>query len=99
MLAYRIFPYSAHAAPGQPGHPLYEHRPQAEGRIDHPDYYVWYLTRQPEAAAGEVFGDLSTWEEDMFPFPKIAGGRRALGVYRLPNDLRVLDLDDPAHSL
>lgn len=74
---------------------MYEHRPQREGRIDHPDYYVWYLTRQPEAAAGE-FGDLATWDESMFAFPMLAGSRRALGVYRLPDTLRVLDLDDPA---
>jgi len=95
VLAYRIFPYDARAAAGQPGHPLYEHLPQNQGRIDHPDYYVWYLSLQPEAAAAEVFGNLSTWNEDTFPFHRLAGSRKALGVYQLPDDLRVLDLDDP----
>ena len=99
MLAYRVFPYLPTAAAGQPGHPRYEHRPQREGRIDHPDYYVWYVCRQPEAAAGEVFGDLAGWDDSMFDFPLLPGSRRALGVYRLPDTLRVLDLDDPAELL
>lgn len=45
---------------------------------------------------GEVFGDLPTWSEEMFTFPLLPGSRRALGTYRLPDHLRVLDLDDPA---
>jgi hypothetical protein len=32
----------------------------------------------------------------MLEFPQIPGVRRALAVYELPDDLRVLDLDDPA---
>ena len=35
----------------------------------------------------------------MFDFPLLPGSRRALGVYRLPDTLRVLDLDDPAELL
>lgn len=96
MLVHRIFPHLPTAADGQPGHPLYEHRPQRQGRIDHPDYYVWYVAQQAEAAAGEAFGDLAVWDDSMFGFPLLAGARRALGVYRLPDSLRVLDLDDPA---
>lgn len=45
---------------------------------------------------GETFGNLSPWDRSMLEFPQIPGGRRALGVYQLPDDLRVLDLDDPA---
>lgn len=97
VLAYRVFPYLQTAPVGQPGHPLYEHTPQAGGRVDHPDYFVWYFARQPEGAIGESFGNLSVWDESMFGFPLISGARRALGVYRLPDDLRVLDLDDPTH--
>nr|WP_271211167.1 RES domain-containing protein [Rhodococcus wratislaviensis]GLK36938.1 hypothetical protein GCM10017611_37970 [Rhodococcus wratislaviensis] len=78
------------------GHPLYEHRPQRGGRIDHPDYHVWYLSRLAEAACGESFGNLARWEASMLEFPLLPGSRRALGVFELPDDLRVLDLDDPA---
>lgn len=96
MLVYRVFPHHPGAGPGEPGHPLYEHRPQRGGRVDDPDRYVWYLARHPEGAVGEVFGNLATWDPSMFAFPLIPGARRALGVYRLPDDLRILDLDDPA---
>ncbi|MBB3035910.1 RES family NAD+ phosphorylase [Hoyosella altamirensis] len=98
MLVYRVFPYLPTAKPGQPGHPLYEHRPQIGGRIDHPDYYVWYLSRHAEASCGEVFGNLPVWRDSMFRFLAIPGARRALGVYRLSDELRICDLDDP-HQL
>lgn len=94
MLVYRVFPHLPSARPGQAGHPLYEHRPQRGGRIDHPDYFVWYLARQAEAAIGESFGNLATWDESMLAFPQL-GARRALGTFFLPDDLAVLDLDDP----
>lgn len=45
---------------------------------------------------GEVFGDLPTWSEETFTFPLLPGSRRAPGTYRLPDRLRLLDLDDPA---
>lgn len=77
---------------------MYEHRPQRGGRIDHPDYFVWYLGRQAEAAVGESFGNLATWDEVMFEFPQL-GARRALGTFWLPDDLAVLDLDDPYQLL
>lgn len=95
MLLYRVFPYLPTAGIGQPGHPLYEHTPQRGGRVDHPDYYVWYLSPNAEAACGEVFGNLTSWDDSMFDFPLIPGARRALGTFRVPNDLRILDLDDP----
>jgi len=76
VLVYRVFPYLDTASRGEPGHPLYEHRPQRGGRADHPDYYVWYVARQTEVACGEAFG-------------------KTLGVYELPDDLRICDLDDP----
>jgi len=96
VLVYRVFPHLATARPGEPGHPLYEHRPQRGGRIDHPDYYVWYLSRLAEAACGETFGNLARWDASMLDFPQLPGALRALGIYELPDDLRVLDLDDPA---
>lgn len=96
MLLYRVFPYLASAAPGTQGHPLYEHRPQRGGRIDHPDYFTWYLSRTATGAIGETFGDLAQWQDSMFGFPAIPGSRRALGLYWLPDNLRLLDLDDGA---
>ncbi len=98
MLVYRVFPYLASARAGAPGHPLYEHTPQRGGRADHPDYYVWYLSQQAEAACGESFGNHSTWDDSMLKFPLIPGARRALGTFSLPDALRILDLDDP-HQL
>ncbi len=94
MLVYRVFPFLEAAAPGQPGHPLYEHRPQRLGRVDHPDYNVWYLAREAEAACGEAFGNLATWTDGMFDFPLVPGALRALGTFALPDDLRICDLDD-----
>lgn len=96
MLVYRIFAHHASARPGEPGHPLYEHRPQRAGRIDHPDYFVWYLAAQQEGAVGETFGNLAAWDASMFQTPFLPGGRRALGIFRLPDEVRLLDLDDPA---
>lgn len=95
MLVYRVFPYLETAPAGRPGHPLYEHRPQRGGRADHPDYYVWYVARQAEAACGEAFGNLSRWIDVMFEFPAVPGARKTLGVYELADDLRICDLDDP----
>ncbi|HEX9833917.1 MAG TPA: RES domain-containing protein [Mycobacterium sp.] len=95
MLVYRVFPYLETAPLGEPGHPLYEHRPQRGGRADHPDYYVWYVARQSEAACGEAFGNLSRWVASMFDFPAVPGARKTLGEYELPDDLRICDLDDP----
>lgn len=99
MLVYRVFPYLESAREGEPYHPLYEHRPQLEGRADHPEYFVWYVCRQPEAACGEAFGNLSRWVASMFEMPRRLGGvRRALAVYELPDNLRICDLDD-SHRL
>ena len=95
MLVYRVFPYLETAPLGEPGHPLYEHRPQRGGRADHPDHYVWYVARQTEAACGEAFGNLSRWTDSMFDFPALPGARKTLGVYELPDEVRICDLDDP----
>jgi hypothetical protein len=35
----------------------------------------------------------------MLEFPQLPGARRAIGVYHLADDLRVLDLDDPAQLM
>lgn len=95
MLLYRIFPHDPSAAPGKPGHPDFLYPGQGAGRWDNPDKYVgWYMASSPTAAVGEVFGDLRAWNEAMFEFPAIAGVRRALGTYSLPDSTPLLDLDD-----
>jgi RES domain len=94
-LYYRVFPFLAHAKVGEPGHPQYLHKPQGGGRLDNPRYYdVWYLAAEMSGAAGEVFGDLTTWSKLMFDFPKLPGAVRALGTYELSDNLPLLDLDD-----
>jgi hypothetical protein len=100
MLYYRIFPFHASAIPGQPGHATYLYKPQGPGRLDNPRYYeVWYLAADMSGAVGEVFGDLPTWSDAMFDFPKIPGSRKAIGVFELPDDLPILDLDDARNLL
>lgn len=95
MLVYRVFPWAPDADPEQPGGALYAHRPQAGGRIDHPDYHVWYLGSRPEVAVGEALGNLTRWDPSVFQVPFLTRGTRALATMRLPDDLRILDLDDP----
>lgn len=96
MLVYRVFPY----LPGvtdrdESGHPLYLHKPQGHGRWDNPVHYdSWYFAKTPECAVGETFGRLLEWTDDMFDFPLTPGSRRALGVFDVPDDLPMLDLDD-----
>jgi len=95
VLLYRVFPYLPSAKKGEPGHPLYVHPGQGKGRWDNPAWYLaWYVAHEPTSAVGEVFADLAIWRDDMFPFPQIPGAQRALGVYRLADDLPYVDLDD-----
>ncbi len=93
MLYYRVFYYRRSALVGEPGHPLYLHRPQGKSRIDNPAFYdVWYLAAEASAAIGETFWDFYEWSNDMFIVKR--GICRALGVYQLPDDLSILDLDN-----
>jgi len=100
VLLYRVFPYLAAAAPGEPGHPGYVHGPQGKGRLDNSsEYACWYLSAEASGAIGEVFADLGRWTPKMFDVPFLVGGERALGAYEIPDDSRVLDLDDAQHLL
>lgn len=95
MLLYRVFPYRSAARRRSPGHPLYVHPGQGKGRWDNPaSYLAWYMAQEPTSAVGEVFAAVGTWRDEMFAFPQIPGAQRALGVYRLPDDLPYVDLDD-----
>lgn len=101
MLVYRVFPYLPSATDAtESGHPMYLHRPQGSGRWDNPAYYdTWYFAKGPECAIGETFAKLVEWSDDMFDFPIVAGSRRSLGIFDLPDDLPLLDLDDAAALL
>lgn len=99
MIVYRVFPSDPDAKAGQAGHPDYLLRPQGKGRVDNPTLYdVWYFATAPEAAIGEVRGDVPIWSDEMFQTPFLARGRLALGEFQLLDDLPLLDLDD-ARSL
>ncbi len=100
MLLYRVFPYLAAAAPGEPGHSGYLHGPQGKGRLDNPaEYACWYLSAEAGGAVGEVFADLGRWSPEMFDVPFLPGGERSLGVYEIPDETPLLDLDDAKHLL
>lgn len=95
MIVYRVFACDPKAAAGQSGHPDYLYRPQGRGRVDNPGLYdAWYFATAPEAAIGEVRGDIPIWSDEMFQTPYLPGGRLALGEFQLPDDLPILDLDD-----
>jgi hypothetical protein len=95
VLLYRVFPHVPSAKKGEPGHPLYLHPAQGKGRWDNPGWYLaWYMTSEPTSAVGEVFADIGIWRNEMFAFPQIPDAQRALGVYRLADDLPYVDLDD-----
>lgn len=97
MRLYRVFSYLASAQAGEPGHLLYVSPVQGRGRVDNPDHYrALYLSSAPAGAVAEAFGTLKTWTPDMFIRPELPGSERALGTYTVPDDARILDLDDPA---
>lgn len=98
VIVYRVFARDPKAKPGQPGHHTYLHHPQGKGRIDNPHMYdAWYFAEKPEAAVGEVRGDVSVWSDEMFETPFLPGGRYALGRFRLPDNVALLDLDHASH--
>lgn len=95
MLVYRVFPHLSSAERGDSGDAMYVHRPQGRGRLDNPDRYdTWYFGVTSETAVGESFADLAAWRASMFNFPALPGARRALGAFEVPDDARILDLDD-----
>ncbi len=85
--------------PSHNGHPLYVHRPgQGAGRFDLPEHYLGlYVSRQPQAAVGEVFQNLASW-----PANEITRGRSVNGeifvrsLVALDIEREFIDLDDAA---
>lgn len=97
---YRVFPHLPGAAPTTPGGALYL-PPQSGGRIDNPDLYaVLYLGSSAAGAIAEAFGRFPEWTPGMLEgSPGLPGSVRAIASYRLREDVRVCDMDDPAQLL
>jgi RES domain len=93
---YRVFPYLASAPEDQPGGALYV-PPQGGGRLDNPHVYsVFYLSDAPAGAVAEAFGRFSEWNVHILAgSPSLPGSVRAIARFRLEDDVRVCDLDDP----
>lgn len=97
---YRVFPYLAAAAPGQPGGALYL-PPQGGGRLDNPGFYsVLYMSSHAAGAIAEAFGRFPEWTAGMLVGnPSLPGSVRALARYQLPEDSEICNLDDPHRLL
>ena len=96
MLLYRVAPYLATVRDSAlSGHPEYLHRPQGNGRVDNPRLYdVWYLSLTEAGAVGEVFASHPEWNDEVFDFKKLPGARFALHTFSIPDNCRIIDLDD-----
>lgn len=98
MLFHRVIPYLRDAAVGCPGHPLYLNPAQGEGRLDNSDrYLVYYFSIESSGAVGEKFGRRQEWTESMFADPGASGGVYSLVMYWLPDEIRLLDLNNAAN--
>lgn len=99
MLVYRVFHHQEGAEGGTSGSPLYIHGPQGEGRWDNfESYTAWYLSKSPEGAIGESFGNLPLWRASMFD-PGIPGMRKAMAVFSISDDVRIYNFDDASNLL
>jgi hypothetical protein len=97
MLLYRVIPYLKQALAGRPGHPLYLNPAQGEGRLDNSDrYLIYYFSRESSGAIGEKFSRYQPWTEAMLDCGELDGGVYALATYWLPDDVPLLDMDNPA---
>lgn len=93
MLVHRVFPYLASAADGEKYSPTFV-PPQGVGRLDNADLYTcWYFASSPSGAVGEMFGEQREWSDGLLTVP-YTGARRVLGLFALPDNLNLLDLDD-----
>jgi len=94
---YRVFPFVASAAPGEPGDALHL-PPQKAGRLDNPDLYtILYCSGHPAGAIAEAFGRFPEWNQAILSgSPSLPTSVRAIARYRLADDARLCDLDDPA---
>ena len=75
--------------------------PQGGGRIDNPNTYsALYLSDAAAGAIAEAFGRFPEWNAAILEgSPALPGSVRAIGQYRLADDARVCNLDDPRQLL
>jgi len=97
---FRVFPFLAGAAAGQPGGALYI-PPQSGGRLDNTDLYsVLYLGNSPAGAIAEAFGRFPEWTLAMLRgSPSLPGSARGLARFDLDPLESLCDLDDPRQLL
>jgi hypothetical protein len=91
---YRVCPYVASAAPGNPGHPRYVLPGGRGNRIDNPDHYeLFYVAEQPEGAIAEAFGHHHIRTIDLLNGPPKVPGR-VMALTNFEADLSITNLDD-----
>jgi hypothetical protein len=95
-ILYRVFPFLANAGTDEPGGALYV-PPQSAGRIDNAHLYsVLYLSNAAAGALAEAFGRFPEWTAAILGgSPSLPGSVRAIASYRLRDDARICNLDDP----
>ena len=82
--------------PWEPFHPLFVPLDrQGGGRFDNPDHYAaLYASATSEGAVGETFGNYATWLAAELVRAK-QGRPRCLVTLEVPDDVKLVDLDDP----
>jgi len=100
QVLYRVFPYSAAAGKDKPGGALYV-PPQGGGRIDNAGAYsVLYLSDAAAGAIAEAFGRFPEWGKAILEgSSSLPGSARALASFRLAEQARICNSDDPKQLL
>ncbi len=99
MRLYRVTwvdPAWSELDPSEAFHPLFVPvGMQGTGRFDNPHRYAsLYASVSAVAAVGEVFGSYAIWDEEEVT-RELDGRPRCLVQFEVPDELTILDLDDP----
>lgn len=97
MILHRVFPHNRRAGESEPGGPLWWPREiQGDGRHDNPELYgCMYLSETPVAPVAEALAPFRNAGE-LVPEMLARGGLPlALATLSLPDDARLVDLDEP----
>ncbi|MCW3067054.1 MAG: hypothetical protein JWN32_4226 [Solirubrobacterales bacterium] len=97
MIVHRAFAWDESSKPRQRGGALWFPRPlQGDGRHDHPDHYgCLYVTEGPVSALVEQLARF-VGNELVPGMLTLAGLPVALASIDVPDDVEIVDLDDPA---